>query len=89
MITNANIFHKQPIPPLIKIREVAKLLSVSRHTVHNLISSGDLLARSVNPTGHASRVHVRVTRESLLKFYRGRFGHTLDRALANPFAMAA
>jgi excisionase family DNA binding protein len=85
---------KEPVPPLIKVREVAKLLSVSRHTVHALIECGDLKAERVNPTkirkkGFKPRPHVRVTRDSLLKFYQGRFGHPLDRVLANPFAIAA
>ncbi len=95
MSTNINLFNKkEPVPPLVKIREVAQLLSVSRHTVHKLIDSGDLKAQPINPSkitakGKRPRLHVRVTRNSLCNFYRGRFGHPLERALANPFAMAA
>ena len=94
MIQNVNISRKEPVPPLVKVREVAKLLSVSRHTVHRFIQCGDLEARKINPSKHKvkgkrSREHVRVTRDSLLKFYQVRFGHPLYRALDNPFAVAA
>ncbi len=95
MTTNVSIFRKEPVPPLIRIREVAKILSVSRHTVHALIQCGDLRAERINPTkkkrrkGIKPRTHVRVTRDSLFEFYQARFGHPLQRALANPFAMAA
>ncbi len=85
MITNVNIFKKEPIPPLLKVREVAKLLSVSRATVHALIDGGDLVASKVNPTKNKKRLHVRITRASLLDFYKERFGHPLARALENPF----
>jgi hypothetical protein len=93
MTTNINT-KKDPIPPLVKIREVARILSVSRHTVHSLIHCGDLAAKPINPSkqkrkGIISRTHVRVTRDSLLRFYQVRFGYPLDRALANPFAAAA
>jgi hypothetical protein len=71
---------------LVKVRDVAKLLSASRQTVRNLIDSGDLLASEINPSTQKSRKHVRVTRESLLDFYQKRFGHPLKRALENPFA---
>ncbi len=85
MITNSNILNKEPVPPLVKVREVAKLLSVSRHTVHNLIDCGDLEAKEINPSAKKERKHVRITRTSLLKFYKDRFGHSLTKALANPF----
>jgi len=86
MITNVSFLTpREPVPPLVKIREVAKLLSVSRHTVHNLIESGDLTASDVNPTRQNARRHVRITRVSLLRFYQKRFGHPLRLALANPF----
>jgi len=84
MITNSTTTPKEPVPPLVKVREVATLLSVSRHTVHHLIDSGDLAASEINATAK-ERKHVRVTRESLLGFYKKRFGHSLTRALANPF----
>jgi excisionase family DNA binding protein len=74
-----------PVPVLVKVREVAKLLSVSRHTVHALIENGDLLASEVNPSAAKARKHVRVTRASLLRFYQARFGHPLRKALGNPF----
>ncbi len=73
------------MPVLVKVREVAKLLSVSRHTVHALINDGELTASDVNPSARRSRKHVRVTRESLARFYQKRFGHQLRQALANPF----
>jgi excisionase family DNA binding protein len=85
MITNKNPFHKEPVPPLIKVREVAKLLSISRATVHALIDGGDLQASKVGPTDKKQRLHVRVTRSSLCGFYQKRFGHPLNVALANPF----
>ena len=84
MITNSNMTKKELVPPLVKVRDVASLLSVSRHTVHHLIDSGDLAASDINSTAK-ERKHVRVTRNSLLKFYQKRFGHSLTRALANPF----
>ena len=77
-------YQKEPVPPLVKVRDVAKLLSVSRHTVHNLIDSGDLAASEINSSAK-ERKHLRVTRKSLLGFYKKRFGHSLTRALANPF----
>ena len=73
------------MPVLVKVREVAKLLSVSRHTVHNLIQSGDLTASDVNPSKQRARRHVRVTRASLSRFYQKRFGQPLRQVLANPF----
>jgi len=84
MITNSTIPQKEPVPPLVKVRDVAALLSVSRQTVHHLIDSGDLAASEINPTAK-ERKHLRVTRNSLLTFYKKRFGHSLTRALANPF----
>jgi hypothetical protein len=84
MMTNSNILKKEPVPPLVKVRDVAALLSVSRQTVHHLIQSGDLAASKINSTAK-ERKHVRVTRNSLLTFYRKRFGHSLTRALENPF----
>jgi len=77
-------YQKELVPPLVKVRDVASLLSVSRHTVHHLIDSGDLKASKINSTAK-ERKHLRVTRNSLLTFYKKRFGHSLLRALANPF----
>jgi hypothetical protein len=87
MITNDNILNKEPIPPLLKVREVAKILSLSRATIKALIDSGDLSASPISPKRKKKmlRKHVRITRESLLDFYKGRFGHPLNRALQNPF----
>jgi len=85
MITLSTTFKKEPVPPLVKIREVAKLLSVSRATVHALIQSGDLKASEINPSKKKKRLHLRVTRVSLLSFYKQRFGHPLTHALENPF----
>jgi hypothetical protein len=84
MITNSPALPKEPVPPLVKVRDVATLLSVSRHTVHHLIDSGDLEASEINSSAKQRR-HLRVTRASLLGFYKKRFGHSLTRALANPF----
>ena len=64
--------------PLLRINEVAKILTVSRQSVKTLIDNGDLKAGKLNPSSKKKRVHVRVTRESLAKFYRKRF----DRELA-------
>jgi excisionase family DNA binding protein len=85
MITISSTAPKEPIPPLVKFREVAQLLSVSRCTVRALIESGDLTASEVNASKCKERRHRRVTRQSLLRFYRKRFGHPLNRALENPF----
>jgi hypothetical protein len=84
MITTSTTLKKDLVPPLVKVCDIAKLLSVSRQTVHHLIDSGDLNASKINPTAKERR-HVRVTRKSLLEFYQKRFGHSLTRALANPF----
>ena len=90
LITNSATPQNEPVPPLVRVRDVATLLAVSRHTVHHLIDSGDLAASEINSTAKLKppvkqRRHVRVTRESLLDFYKKRFGHSLTRALANPF----
>ena len=85
MITISSTAKKNPIPPLVKLRDVATLLSVSRCTVRALIESGDLTASEINATKCKLRRHRRVTRESLLDFYLKRFGHPLKRALENPF----
>ncbi len=85
MITISSTAQKEPVPPMVKIREVAQLLSVSRGTVLALIDSGDLKASEVNASKSKKRRHRRVTRESLLEFYRKRVGHPLNRALTNPF----
>jgi hypothetical protein len=85
MITNSTMLQKELVPPLVKVRDVATLLSVSRHTVHHLIDSGDLSASEINSSSKKQRRHLRVTRKSLLDFYSKRFGHSLTRALANPF----
>ncbi len=84
MITLSTTEKKVPIPLLVKIRDVAQLLGVSRMTVHNLIQKGDLEAANINAST-SKRPHLRVTRHSLFKFYKKRFGHHLNRALENPF----
>jgi excisionase family DNA binding protein len=85
MITQTNPTQKEPVPPLIKVREVAKLLSISRATVHALIDNGELAASKVGPDTRKERLHVRITRKSLCSFYEKRFGQPLNRALENPF----
>jgi Helix-turn-helix domain len=84
MITIDHIFKKSPLPLLVKVSQVARLLSVSKSTVHNLLESGDLEGCKINPETK-ERCHVRVTRASLLRFYQKRFGHSLLRALENLF----
>ncbi len=74
----------ETVPPLLKIGDVCKLLSISPQTVRNLIFSGDLVASTINPET-TERKHVRVTRDSLLKFYQKRFGHSLLDAIAHSF----
>jgi excisionase family DNA binding protein len=86
MITKDNKPSKDTVPPLLKVREVAKFLSISRATVHALIECGDLKASRVGPSAKTQRHHVRVERDSLCAFYKKRFGRELDRALANPFS---
>ena len=86
MITNSTMLKKELVPPLVKVRDVATLLSISRQSVRHLIESGDLDASEINSTAkQRQRRHVRVTRASLLGFYKKRFGHSLTRALTNPF----
>ena len=85
MITNNPNSPKDPIPPLIKIRDAAKFLSISRATVHALIESGDLAASEVSPSPVKKRRHVRITRDSFRGFYKKRFGQDLDLIVTNPF----
>jgi excisionase family DNA binding protein len=84
MITNSPTSKTSDVPPLVKIRDVASYLSCSRWTVHKLIDSGHLQASEINPATPERR-HVRITRTSLLTFYKKRFGHSLDRALAHAY----
>jgi excisionase family DNA binding protein len=84
MFTTSIALQKNPVPPLVKVRDVAKLLSVSRCTVHKLIDSGALAGSKINPATK-KRQHLRITRTSLLKFYEKRFGHSLAAVLVNPF----
>jgi hypothetical protein len=84
MITNSPT-PKQLVPPLVKIRYVMSLFSVSKQTVHNLIFSGDLKAASLNSAAK-ERKHLRITRDSLLALYQKRYGHSLERALAHAHA---
>ncbi len=84
MITSSPlIVKKNPVPLLVKVNSVAKLLSVSRTTVHSLIDGGDLIAKEINPSRSKRRRHLRITGDSLMKFYKRRFGYSLDAAL-NP-----
>jgi hypothetical protein len=81
MITSSPT-QKELVPPLVKIRYVMSLFSVSKQTVHNLIFSGDLTAANLN-SASKERKHLRITRDSLLAFYQKRYGHSLERALAH------
>ena len=86
MLTNQNNA-KPNLPPLLKTREVAKMLSLSLASVRFLLASGELTGSEIVPTRRKKkqRVHVRITRESLAKFYKKRFGHEIERALQIPF----
>jgi transposase len=88
MITNQNN-PKPALPPLLKVREVARVLSLSQASVRLLLASGDLTGSELSPTPKRpkkkQRVHLRITRESLAKFYKKRFGHEIERALQTPF----
>jgi len=82
MATSPPTASKNVSLPLLKIREVAKILAISRQSVRALIECGDLDARTLHPTGKKmKREHKRITRKSLAKFYKKRFSHELDRAL--------
>lgn len=82
MATSLSPAPKDVSLPLLKIREVAKILAVSRQSVRALIESGDLDARALHPTGRKmKREHKRITGKSLAKFYKKRFRQELDRAL--------
>lgn len=73
---------KPVTPPLLKVRDVAKLLTVSRQTIRALIESGDLEAHPLNPhPKKMKRTHVRITSKSLSRFYQKRVGHDLDPSL--------
>jgi hypothetical protein len=85
MITTQNNTQKTALPPLLKVREVAKVLSLSPASVRLLLVSGDLTGSEIVPRRcKKQRVHVRITSESLAKFYKKRFGHELERALQIP-----
>jgi hypothetical protein len=85
MMTKDNKASKGPVPQLLKVRDVAKFLSISRATVHGLIECGDLKASRVGPSDKTQRKHVRVTGESLCLLYKKRFGRELEQVLTNPF----
>ncbi len=86
MITNQNNVTKPTLPPLLKVREVAKVLALSPASVRMLLVSGDLAGSEIVPRRKKKqRVHVRITGESLAKFYKKRFGHDLERAQLIPF----
>ena len=85
MLTFDNSIKKKSLPPLVKVNEVARLLSLCNASVHKLIQSGDLTAAALTSSKRKERKHVRVTRASLLTFYRKRFGHSLLDALAHSY----
>ena len=82
MTTITPVFPDNKVPALVKVCQVAELFSVCKPTVYKLIESGHLVGADIS-TDTAERRHLRVTRDSLLKFYKKRFGHSLERALAN------
>jgi len=82
MVTSTSSPSKDISLPLLRIREVAKILAVSRQSVRALIESGDLEARALHPTGKKmEREHKRITGESLQQFYKKRFRQKLNPAL--------
>jgi hypothetical protein len=74
-----------PVPLIVKTSDVARFLCVSLQTVHNLIQSGELKAAGIGPIQRNKRRHVRVTQQSLLRFYKKRFGHSLIDAIQHRF----
>lgn len=85
MITNDAPKSKHSLPPLLKVREVAQILSLSRATVQALIECGDLAASEVSPTRRKKqRVHLRIPLKSLAQFYKKRFDQELEHVLQNP-----
>jgi len=81
-MTKTLIFPDNKVPAAVKVCQVAEVLSVCNQTVYKLIDDGQLIAADI-AVRKAERRHLRITRESLLKFYSKRFGHSLERALAN------
>lgn len=56
---------------LYRIDEAALLLGVSAQQIRNMIDDGRLDARQISSAADPVRRHVRVTRESLLRFCGG------------------
>jgi hypothetical protein len=75
---------KGPVPPVLRVSDVAKILSICRQTVHSLIECGELQAHEINAFRRKKRRHVRVTAKSLNDFYQARFGQSLDSVLMKP-----
>jgi hypothetical protein len=75
---------KGPVPPVLRVSDVAKILSICRQTVHSLIQCGELKAHEINAYSRKKRRHVRVTAKSLNDFYKARFGQSLDSVLMKP-----
>lgn len=87
MITTPKPSSTPVLPPLLRIGDVAKILSASRMTVAALIESGELTAARVGPgKRRMKRVHLRVTLDSLAAFYKKRFDRDIHTALQNPIA---
>jgi hypothetical protein len=87
MITYPNGLAKALEAPLLKIRDVASLLSISRQSVRALLESDELKAHELNLSRKKKkRTHVRITRKSLAAFYYKRFGQELDVALQHPLS---
>jgi len=86
MITLRSTSPKPVLADLVKIRDVAKILSVSPTTVRNLLECGELEGAPINapkkPPIQAKRKkkrkHLRIVRDSFLLFYKKRSGHDLD-----------
>jgi hypothetical protein len=71
--------------PLLKVRDVASVLSISRQSVRALADSGQLAAHELKLTPRKKqRTHVRITRASLEAFYEKRFKQKLETALRQP-----
>jgi hypothetical protein len=82
MTTTPPVFPGNKVPALVKVCQVAELFAVCKPTVYKLIESGQLEGADISAEAAQWR-HLRVTRDSLLRFYKKRFGHSLERALAN------
>ena len=78
------VLKKQPIPPLIKMKDACVLLSLSRITIRTMMDEGTLQGVDINHFKKKKRLHLRITRESLMKVYQDKYGQPLSLTLAFP-----